>query len=313
MLEDVTHTPGVHRGAATWLSKGLKIEEAQLSLRRDIRLMGSKGTDLQLLALACQADRLTTELSHFFSEACTFLRYEDDDEVLSEISDGESNVEDEDMVDELRAKRPDQAKLPLPSNLGHDKCMALGASHLIKQELKLQAGQANDALHEIRLALANKAVLFRTDVQHAASHAKTTRAWGKVNAVDAVVSRHVTIYRRCQSAMMKLSADEDMMARYRPLKDEDLKVSTTVTEPNSRNHRSNKLAWFWSMDIPGDTEMNDWMSECKFHVRITADCRHYIYSLPGTLVACKSHHGAVERGGRATDGRVRMDHQLLRP
>ena len=35
---------------------------------------------------------------------------------------------------------------------------------LMEQELRLWTGQANDTLHEIRLALADKAVLFRTDV-----------------------------------------------------------------------------------------------------------------------------------------------------
>jgi hypothetical protein len=256
---------------------------------------------------------LATEISHFFAEASTFIPHEDDDKEASDGSDGESNIGDEDMVDRLGSKRPDQVKLPLPSNFGYDKCMDLGAHHLIQQELRLRAGQANDSLHEIRLAMADKAVLFRTEVRHASSHAKTTRAWGKVKAVDSVVSRHVAIYRKCRSAMMRLSASEDMLARYQALKDEDLKVSTAVTEPNFRNHRSNTLAWFWSMDIPRDTDMNDWMSECECYIRVALSGQHCIRSLPGTLVACKSHDGSVGRGVRATDGRVRVDHFILRP
>ncbi|KAF8430937.1 hypothetical protein L210DRAFT_3416879 [Boletus edulis BED1] len=30
-------------------------------------------------------------------------------------------------------------------------------------------------------------------------------------------------------------------------------------------HQNNKLAWFWSMDIPKDTERSNWMSECTSH------------------------------------------------
>ena len=30
-----------------------------------------------------------------------------------------------------------------------------------------------------------------------------------------------------------------------------------------QNHQMARVAWFWSMDIPRDTEMNDWMTEYK--------------------------------------------------
>ena len=105
-----------------------------------------------------------------------FLQLEDDDNMELDVLDRDSNVGDEDVVDDIRAKWPGQTKLPFPSNLGRDKCMAIGAHHLIKQELKLRAGQANDALHEIRLALVDKAVLFHTDIWHASSHTKTMQA-----------------------------------------------------------------------------------------------------------------------------------------
>ena len=132
----------------------------------------------------------------------------------------------------------------MPSNLGHDKCMAIGAHHLIKQELKLCASQANDAIHEIQLTLADKAVLFHTNIWHASSHAKITQAWEKVNAVDALLTWTVAIYQKCQSAMINLLAKDDMLARYQVLKDKDLKVSTAVTKSNSHNHHTNNLAWF---------------------------------------------------------------------
>ena len=46
---------------------------------------------------------------------------------------------------------------------------------------------------------------------------------------------------------------------------EDLKVTTAAAGPNSRGHRNDTLAWFWSMDVPRDTEDNDWMSKCELH------------------------------------------------
>ena len=57
--------------------------------------------------------------------------------------------------------------------------------------------------------------------------------------------------------MIYLGADKFCLNRYRPLKDEDLKVTTAAAGPNSRGHRNDTLAWFWSMDVPRDTEDND--------------------------------------------------------
>lgn len=131
LLENITYTLGTNCAAATWLSRGLKLEEAQISLQQDIKGMNSRATDLQCLAHTHQADQLATKISHFLAKGSTFLQFHDDDNVLSDISDEESNVRVEDMVDNLGTKQPDQVKLPLPSNLGHDKYMALSTQHLI--------------------------------------------------------------------------------------------------------------------------------------------------------------------------------------
>ena len=110
-------------------------------------------------------------------------------------------------------------------------------------------------------------MLFRTDVRHTSSHAKTTRAWGKVTSVDALLHRHAAIYWRCQKAMINLGADEAMLARYQPLRDGNLKVNTATAASNSRGLRNEKLSWFWGMDISRDTKTEDWMSKCKCYSR----------------------------------------------
>ena len=53
MLESITHTLAVHCRAATWLANGLKIEEVQISLCRNMKRMASRAIELQQLALAC--------------------------------------------------------------------------------------------------------------------------------------------------------------------------------------------------------------------------------------------------------------------
>ena len=90
-----------------------------------------------------------------------------------------------------------------------------------------------------------------------------TRAWVKVTAVDALVKKNARIYRRAHHAMVSLGAVDNILSQHRSLSQHDLKVTAVVADPNARGHRNDTLAWFWTMDIPGDTDMNDWMSECE--------------------------------------------------
>lgn len=142
----------------------------------------------------------------------------------------------------------------MPSTLSLNKCKDLEIKNLADQELLLQIRQANDALHEICIALADKAVLFWTKVQHASSHAKTMRAWGRVNAVDASLHQHALVYRRCYKLICSLAANKALLQRYQLFWDENLKITTAVTANNVMGLWNNKLAWFWSINMSRDTE-----------------------------------------------------------
>ncbi|KAF8834685.1 hypothetical protein BDN67DRAFT_1016247 [Paxillus ammoniavirescens] len=61
--------------------------------------------------------------------------------------------------------------------------------------------------------------------------------------------------------MVALEADEILLERYKLLIDQDLKVTTAISDPNGSVHHMENLAWFWTMDIPRDTQESDWMSE----------------------------------------------------
>ncbi|KAL4066271.1 hypothetical protein V8B97DRAFT_2025545 [Scleroderma yunnanense] len=104
-------------------------------------------------------------------------------------------------------------------------------------QLQLWQGQANDVLHELWLALVDKSQLFCTNISD----------------VDAMVRRH--------AAMIALGADSSILDQYRDLEHHDLWVTTAVADPNACGHCNEHLAWFWAMDIPKDTNTNDWMSE----------------------------------------------------
>ncbi|KAG2343791.1 hypothetical protein BDR05DRAFT_866019, partial [Suillus weaverae] len=52
-----------------------------------------------------------------------------------------------------------------------------------------------------------------------------------------------------------------VLERYHPLLKEHFKVSITVADPNIRGQRNNTLAWFWSMNVEGDSCNSDWLDK----------------------------------------------------
>ncbi|KAG2086762.1 uncharacterized protein F5147DRAFT_659138 [Suillus discolor] len=173
-----------------------------------------------------------------------------DDEDLSMEPDLIMLEEDSDAGIEQQPKsyQPEKVVIPLPSNLGQDTCTAFGIDDLVKQELILREGQANDALQNIRVHLADKAVIFQKTVQVAKSQATSTRAWAQVHSVDRAVSIQASIYLKCRKQLCSLGADDALLRRYQALAKDHLK-------------RNDMLPWFWSLDVAGDSEGSDWLNE----------------------------------------------------
>ncbi|KAG1800351.1 uncharacterized protein HD556DRAFT_1230340, partial [Suillus plorans] len=268
----VINPPG-RRGAATWLATGLTIEESQISLCKDVRSLRMHPTDMQLLRVARCRDKLHTQITSFLEMSPTYLgvgvNVNDPDclvTVCNSLDDCEDYSDfDEDQNPDLDVHnasifQPELTVIPLPSNIGAVRCRELGLTNLIKEEIALREGQANDALHAIRVHLGDKAVLFRNTVRSAKSQASSTRAWTRVRSVETAVNLHARIYSKCRSQLAKLP-DHDLLKKYLPLKKEDLKASSAVADPNARGQRDTPLSWFWSLDVQGDTSGNDWMTE----------------------------------------------------
>ena len=284
------HSVAGRRGAATWLATGLTIEESQVSLSRDVKRLGKHPTDLQSLRVARLRDKLQSQITSFLQMAPTYLGaqvevdagdkdvYVNDSEASNSLHndyDDYSDVDSDDDYDYDCNTRSDDSKfqpeltvIPLPSNLGPDRCKELD-TNLIKEEIALREGQANDALHAIRVHLGDKALIFRNTVRSAKSQASSTRAWTRVRSVEMAVNLNASIYSKCRLQLAKLP-NHDLLKKYLPLTKEDLKTSSAVADPNARGQRDTTLAWFWSLDVQGDTTGNDWMTECEYLLM----CRH---------------------------------------
>ncbi|KAI6138067.1 hypothetical protein BKA82DRAFT_3992165, partial [Pisolithus tinctorius] len=79
-----------------------------------------------------------------------------------------------------------------------------------------------------------------------------------------------------RDAMVALGAGADILGCYQELHKEDLAVQTAAFSQNAQEHCGTHLPWFWSIDVPQDTESKSWMSECMltllFNTKSVKDC-----------------------------------------
>ncbi|KAG1729059.1 uncharacterized protein EDB91DRAFT_1085839 [Suillus paluster] len=229
------HAAPSRRSVATWISMGLAIEEAQIALHIE--------TALTHLGEGFDADD------------------DPDDLNIDILNDLDDDLEDFIRKSDTWTNSPELTVIPLPSNLGVDRSKRCMAEDLIPLELSLREGQANDALHNLRIHLCNKAILFRTTVRQAKSQALKTRAWSQVTSVQQAVSLHASIYTKTRKQMMKLEPGQDQLEKYKPLLQEQLKISTAVGDPNARGQRNESLAWFWSIEVDLGGPDHSWNEE----------------------------------------------------
>ncbi|KAG1785726.1 uncharacterized protein HD556DRAFT_1420071 [Suillus plorans] len=281
------------RSVATWISTGLAIEEAQIALL----------IETQRLDIARQRDRLQGQIDGFARSALTHLGegFDADDEpedlnvdILDDLDDDPADFTE---TSHTWTNSPELTVIPLPSNLGVDRCRRCMAEDLIPLEMSLREGQANDALHNLRIYLCNKAILFRTTVRQAKSQALKTRAWSQVTSVQQAVSLHASIYTKTRKQMMKLEAGQDQLQKYKPLLREQLKISTAVGDPNARGQRNESLAWFWSVEVDLGGPDQSWNEECEFllacHIPRLPDWTHAKFT---ESIGCGQRHYEIDGG-----------------
>jgi len=180
---------------------------------------------------------------------------EEDD--IGDAKDDDSDDDDE----EDDVSSPEQVHLLMPSSLGAEECCRQGLTSLMDQEIQLREGQANDALEELRMALANLTLLLQTrrNVEH--SQHTETQIWDDIQNAKGAVRRHVRSYCRAHQALINLDADKD---QFLPIFEEDLRLSGDVLEENRIGQKSDTLAWFWRIGGGGEKEQqSEWMQECK--------------------------------------------------
>ncbi|KAI6011836.1 hypothetical protein EDC04DRAFT_2609704 [Pisolithus marmoratus] len=144
-LLQTSATSRMHHGAASWLTCSLAIEEADIALAISHTAIRPNPPDLKRLVIACQADRVAAERMAFIMDGRIYLQMDTtlddskefdrshevasknilvDDDISS--NDRNSNCSADDMPDMDTFAEPMSPPLPLPSNLGADRCCNIG-------------------------------------------------------------------------------------------------------------------------------------------------------------------------------------------
>jgi len=145
------------------MARALKVEESQIVLLLDARRIDSRTTESQRLDIFHRRNRLQSQINSLLQTMAAFVGA-DWDSGLDSCDNGDPGSDEDGIFVTVSPGNAEHAILLLPSYMGLPQCGELELNGLVEQELQLRQGQANDALHEIWLALTDKAILFRTEV-----------------------------------------------------------------------------------------------------------------------------------------------------
>jgi hypothetical protein len=97
----------------------------------------------------------------------------------------------------------------------------------------------------------------------ATSKVKQNRSWDDIESSSGSARHYVAIYLRACKALFKSGVTEEEKSIFQSLTHEQLKITSTTIDPAVRGTRNTSLAWFWRMNIQGDTQRGGDMEECK--------------------------------------------------
>lgn len=242
----------------------------RIQLRNEVR-KGSFSTYERQVALQEKRRRLQSKIDSFISQSDSYVGYlhRTPESIIDAHWFNQDDTDDTDIQHDLyhshdpssEALAPETISLTLPSSLSREE-RATRLRNLSHTELQLRKGQANDALHHLRVAIAHKSFLYRARVRKNAptnSFVKRMRSYGDVLAVQMTIDQAAKIYETARSALKLLGASAGTLATYKELEDGDLVASTAVVDPNARGQRQAKLSWIWQ--TLADKDSPDVMNE----------------------------------------------------
>ena len=262
---------------------------SRIELQRFVKKLGRDLTTEQKILLQEKRSRLRSQIDDFEKQAPIYLG-----QLVISHSSRTSNVEDwadlegldvdydfpefsatiidTSQIDE--SLPPESRPLPLPSAIVPDHLdRAAELPEIASCEFDLRQGQANDALHDLRISIAYKSYLYRAGVRNnSPTHSYSTRSYGEVRAAQTSIEQAAKTYRLARKVMVKLKPSNDLLSKYPALQKDDLRASTAVADSNAPGQRSELLSWIWNIpSVPRDGGSAAHLDECQ--------CLHILCSL----------------------------------
>lgn len=250
--------------------------DCRILLRAHVKNIGASPTNSQKIDISKWCARLLTQVLAFQTQAEEFLgvlnlNRDETEEIDQDWSGSETDNKSAEELSNLAQENTkylsvgqvENVTLFLPSTFGEEECTAAGITGITRKEKKLRVGQANDALHQLRLAIGHKSFLFRKRLRNAGSKTRKTKAWDDINAIGNTVSHHRRVYESARRALVALGASDETISKFQIIGPRDVRSSTIIVNPNPRGQRNTGLPWFWG--TPGNQpaeENSPLMKEC---------------------------------------------------
>jgi hypothetical protein len=175
----------------------------------------------------------------------------------------DNNAEEDGYEDDSNEGLPEDLTLWMPSYIGATCLKEAGLEDLIKEEVQLRIGQANDSLEKLRTHLGHKSILYRMNFRSSTSVRTDTRSKQDIRRVVLKITRDVRSYHRARNSLSRLEASQDILQKYQLIKLDELGVSKDITEENRFGQSSDILPWFWRIGASQLGPPAVWNEECK--------------------------------------------------
>lgn len=175
----------------------------------------------------------------------------------------DENAEEDGCEDNSNESSPEDLTLWMPSYARASCLKKTGLEDLVKEEVQLRIGQANDSLDKLRTHLGHKSILYRMNFRSSTSVRTDTRSKQDIRKVALKITRDVRSYHRARESLSRLEASQDILQKYQPIKPDELGVSKDITEENRLGQSSDILPWFWRIGGSQPGPPGIWNEECK--------------------------------------------------
>ena len=156
---------------------------------------------------------------------------------------------------------PEADVLLLPSVLNCHTHHSLGLQALADTELRLQKGQAFDALDQLRTSILIWILHFEFKKLEVHGQQQNTRAQQLLKTLRKDIITAADKYRRARDALLRLGMSENDPA-FRPLLDSELYMKNT-SKPAKLGDNRKEDPWFWYAGRPDGVSSSAWAIESK--------------------------------------------------